>query len=183
MICQLSANIAMPTTSTAMPLETVLDRVEVNARWAPITSLLRRETSAPVWVRVKKASDWRWTWPNTWVRRSKISPSPIREESQPPSTASTAVKTATPAIARASRVTIRSSPARMPSSTIRCTSSGITTTMAASMTVSDQEDRDQLAVRAREAEHTTDRLALDPVVDDAPVGADVAPGGAAGMHG
>ena len=53
-----------------MALETVLDRVEVKARWAPITSLLSRETSAPVWVRVKNASDWRWTWAKTWVRRS-----------------------------------------------------------------------------------------------------------------
>ena len=40
-----------------MTLETVLDSVEVNARWAPITSLLSRDTSAPVWVRVKNASD------------------------------------------------------------------------------------------------------------------------------
>ena len=73
----------MPTTTTAMVLATVLDRVEVNARWAPMTSLLSRETSAPVWVRVKKASDWRCTWPKTRVRRSKISPSPIRLDSQP----------------------------------------------------------------------------------------------------
>ena len=68
--CQLSAIIAMPTTTTEMTLETVLDRVEVNARWAPITSLLSRETRAPVWVRVKKASDCRCTWAKTWVRRS-----------------------------------------------------------------------------------------------------------------
>ena len=70
MICQLSASMAMPTTNTAMLLETVLDRVDVNARCAPITSLLSRETNAPVWVRVKKASDWRCTCPNTLVRRS-----------------------------------------------------------------------------------------------------------------
>ena len=48
----------------------MLDSVEVNARWAPMTSLFSRETSAPVWVRVKNASDWRWTWPKTRVRRS-----------------------------------------------------------------------------------------------------------------
>ena len=70
MTCQLSAIIAMPTTTTEMALETVPDSVEVNARWAPITSLLRRETRAPVWVRVKNASDWRCTWPKTCVRRS-----------------------------------------------------------------------------------------------------------------
>ena len=68
--CQLSTSIAMPTTTTEIVLATVLDSVEVKARWAPITSLLSRETSAPVWVRVKNASDWRCTWPKTWVRRS-----------------------------------------------------------------------------------------------------------------
>ena len=68
--CQLSANIAMPTTTTEIALETVPERVEVKARWAPITSLLSRETSAPVWVRVKKARDCRCTWPKTCVRRS-----------------------------------------------------------------------------------------------------------------
>ena len=80
MTCQLSANIAIPTTTTEIALDTVLDRVEVKARCAPMTSLLSRETSAPVWVRVKKARDWRWTWPNTSVRRSKIRPSPMRDE-------------------------------------------------------------------------------------------------------
>ena len=58
----------------------MLDRVEVNARWAPITSLLSRETSAPVWVRVKNASDIRCTWAKTLVRRSKIRLSPMRED-------------------------------------------------------------------------------------------------------
>ncbi len=60
----------MPTTTTEMMLETVPDRVEVNALWAPITSLLSRLTRAPVWVRVKNASDWRCTWAKTRVRRS-----------------------------------------------------------------------------------------------------------------
>ena len=68
------------TTTTEIALETVFDSVEVNARCAPITSLLRRETSAPVCVRVKNASDIRWTCANTWVRRSKIRFSPMRED-------------------------------------------------------------------------------------------------------
>ena len=59
-----------PTTTAEMMLETVPDNVEVNARWAPITSLLSRLTRAPVWVRVKNASDCRCTWAKTWVRRS-----------------------------------------------------------------------------------------------------------------
>ena len=80
MTCQLSANIVMPTTTTLIELDTVLDSVEVNARCAPMTSLLSRETSAPVWVRVKNASDIRCTWANTLVRRSKIRLSPMRED-------------------------------------------------------------------------------------------------------
>jgi len=68
--CQLSAIIATPTTTTEMMLETVLESVEVKARCAPMTSLLSRETRAPVWVRVKNANDCRCTWANTCVRRS-----------------------------------------------------------------------------------------------------------------
>ena len=49
----------------AMRLLTTPDRVHVNARWAPITSLLSRLTSAPVRVRVKNATGIRWTWANT----------------------------------------------------------------------------------------------------------------------
>ena len=80
MTCQLSANMVMPTTTTLIELDTVPESVEVNARWAPMTSLFSRDTSAPVWVRVKKASDIRCTWANTLVRRSKIRLSPMRED-------------------------------------------------------------------------------------------------------
>ena len=45
--------------------DTTVPSVPVTARWAPITSLFRRLTSAPVWVRVKKAMGWRWTWSNS----------------------------------------------------------------------------------------------------------------------
>ena len=54
---QLSASIVIPTTTTATALDTVVDRVLVKARWAPMTSLLRRLTRAPVCVRVKNAID------------------------------------------------------------------------------------------------------------------------------
>ena len=67
---QLRKSIVTPTTTAEMMLETVPCSVEVKARWAPMTSLLSRLTSAPVWVRVKNASDWRCTWAKTWVRRS-----------------------------------------------------------------------------------------------------------------
>ena len=51
-------------------LLTTPDSVEVNACCAPITSVLRRLTSAPVWVRVKKAIGWASTCEKTWLRRS-----------------------------------------------------------------------------------------------------------------
>ena len=54
----------------------------MKACWAPITSLLSRLISAPVWVRVKKAMGIRWMWPNTWDRMSKISPSPTLADTQ-----------------------------------------------------------------------------------------------------
>ena len=133
---QLSASIVIPTTSTATALDTVVDRVLVKARWAPMTSLLRRLTRAPVWVRVKNAIDWRWTCPKTRVRRSKIRPSPIRAESQASRMLITALKIARPAIASASHATRPRLSARMPSSTMRWTSSGAATTRLASSTVS-----------------------------------------------
>ena len=80
--CQLSTSIAPTTRIRLMMFETTPDSVEVKACWAPITSLFSRETSAPVCVRVKNATGIRWTCENTLVRRSKISPSPIRAENQ-----------------------------------------------------------------------------------------------------
>ena len=58
------------TMATLIRLPTTVERTSVKASCAPITSLLRRLTSAPVWVRVKKASGMRWTWSNTLVRMS-----------------------------------------------------------------------------------------------------------------
>ena len=63
-----------------MTLLTTPDSVQVKARWAPMTSLLSRLTSAPVRVRVKKATGIRCTWPNTARRRSRIRPSPIADD-------------------------------------------------------------------------------------------------------
>ena len=51
-------------------LETTVPRVPVNARWAPMTSLLSRLISAPVWVRVKNDIGMRCTWSKSLVRRS-----------------------------------------------------------------------------------------------------------------
>ena len=66
--------------TTEMTLLTTPESVEVKACWAPMTSLFRRLTKAPVWALVKKAIGCLRTWLNTWVRKSKMSPSPIREE-------------------------------------------------------------------------------------------------------
>ena len=72
-----SRSITARVSTRAMTLVTTPDSVQVNARWAPITSLLSRLTSAPVRVRVKNATGIRCTWPNTARRRSRMRPSPI----------------------------------------------------------------------------------------------------------
>ena len=65
---------------TLIRLETIDDRVSEKACWAPMTSLLSRLISAPVWVRVKKASGILWMCSNTLDRMSKMSPSPTLAE-------------------------------------------------------------------------------------------------------
>ena len=69
-ICHESRNITIRTSVTLMRLDTTEERVSVKACWAPITSLLSRLMSAPVWVRVKKAMGIFWMWENTWERMS-----------------------------------------------------------------------------------------------------------------
>ncbi len=55
---------------TVRMLDTTEDIVDVIACWAPITSLLSRDTRDPVCARVKNATGCCWTWLKTWVRRS-----------------------------------------------------------------------------------------------------------------
>ena len=81
-ICQEIVSITARVSSRVTRLQTTPERVLLKARWAPITSLLSRLTSAPVRVRVKKATGIRWTWSKTAVRRSRISPSPRVADSQ-----------------------------------------------------------------------------------------------------
>ncbi len=81
-ICQESVNMTPAVRASWIALLTTPDSVEVKACWAPITSLFRRLTSAPVWVRVKNASGCRWTWSKTRVRRSRMIDSPTRAEYQ-----------------------------------------------------------------------------------------------------
>ena len=64
------ASIAMSATTSTTTLLTTLPSVLVTAVWAPMTSLLSRDVSAPVGVRVKKATGIRWTLANRARRRS-----------------------------------------------------------------------------------------------------------------
>ena len=58
------------TMTTVTKLPTTLESRSVKACCAPMTSLFSRLTSAPVWVRVKKARGMRWMWRNTLERMS-----------------------------------------------------------------------------------------------------------------
>ena len=69
-ICQDSVNMTPAVSTRPMTLDSTPDSVEVNACCAPMTSLFSRLTSAPVWVRVKKATGIRCTCSNTRLRRS-----------------------------------------------------------------------------------------------------------------
>jgi hypothetical protein len=117
-ICQLRKNIASSVTITVMALPTTDERVFVNALWASRTSLLRRLTSAPVWVRVKKATGMRWKWAKTCVRMSKMSPSPTRAEIHRSTSERAASKTASTPRSSASSTTRSELPGRMPWSMI-----------------------------------------------------------------
>ena len=90
-----------------MTFVTTPESAEVNARWAPMTSLLRRLTSAPVRVRVKKAIGIRWTCSKTRRRRSRMSPSPRRDDCSRPSSPTTASATLTRAMTTAITTTVR----------------------------------------------------------------------------
>lgn len=67
---QSRAIIATSVKPRVITLDTTVPSVPVSARWAPITSLLRRLTIAPVWERVKNCNGMRCTWSNRARRRS-----------------------------------------------------------------------------------------------------------------
>ena len=67
---QSRASIAATVMTSTTTLLTTLPSVLVTAVWAPTTSLLRREISAPVGVLVKNATGIRWTLANNARRRS-----------------------------------------------------------------------------------------------------------------
>ncbi|GAB3873752.1 hypothetical protein GCM10027610_141410 [Dactylosporangium cerinum] len=103
--CQERVSITTAVRTSWMTLLTTPDRVEVNARWAPCTSLLSRLTRAPVWVRVKNCSGMSCTWPYTWVRSDRMMPSPMRAEYHRWTSDSSASTTARAPMSSATRTT------------------------------------------------------------------------------
>ncbi len=63
-----SASIDPSTSTSVMELLTTVDSVEVNACCAPLTSDCSRDTSFPVWERLKNAMGIRSMWSKIWVR-------------------------------------------------------------------------------------------------------------------
>ena len=131
-ICHDRKNMTTSTRATLIRLETTDDRVSVKACWAPMTSLLSRLMSAPVWVRVKKAMGIFWMWSNTLDRMSKMSPSPTLADTQRMPMERPVSAKATPA-ATSDRAMIRDLLClMMPLLMIERNSSGLMTPMTAS---------------------------------------------------
>ena len=80
-ICHDRLSITASVSTSVMTLVTTPERADVNARWAPMTSLFNRLTRAPVRVRVKKAIGIDCTCANTRRRRSRMRCSPSRDDS------------------------------------------------------------------------------------------------------
>ena len=141
--CQDSVNITAAVRTSWMTLLTTPDSVEVNACWAPSTSLLSRLTSAPVWVRVKNCNGIRWTWSYTRVRRLRMMPSPMRAEYHRLTSDRPASAMASAAISTAMRTTAAAAPGWCPVITLmaRPASTGVATPMIASSTTATRKIR------------------------------------------
>ena len=131
-----SRSITASVRTRAMTLLTTPERVHVNARWAPITSLFRRLTSAPVLVRMKNATGIRCTWANTARRRSRITPSPIFADCHRSASPKPASAMATRPINTARATTVLARPDVVISSTTRPASTGVATVSSEPMTLS-----------------------------------------------
>jgi hypothetical protein len=109
--CQDSAAMATAVATAVVRLDATDVAVEVTTVCMPPMSLVIRDCTSPVRVRVKKAIDWRCRWANTSVRRRCMTCWPTRVDSQVCTTPSAAVTAATatmPPVSQASRVTSRS---------------------------------------------------------------------------
>jgi len=131
---QLKKNIVPSTMMTVTTLPTTFESRSVKACCAPITSLLRRLTSAPVWVRVKKANGICWMWRKTFERMSKMSPSPMTAEMRRSTSAKSASRMASPPASRASPITRSLSFCAIPLSIRARKMSGFTAAITALMT-------------------------------------------------
>ncbi len=126
-ICHDRLSITASVSTRVMTLVTTPERADVNARWAPMTSLFNRLTRAPVRVRVKKAIGIDCTWANTRRRRSRMRCSPSRDDSSRSSTPTTVSTTATTARRTARPITTLTSPPSTMASTARPASTGART--------------------------------------------------------
>ncbi|SKX65586.1 Uncharacterised protein [Mycobacteroides abscessus subsp. abscessus] len=130
-ICQLIANITPSVNANVTMFDTTPESVSLNARCAPMTSLLSRLTSAPVRVRVKNATGIFWTWSKTERRRSRISPSPMCADNQRVPIPAAASATAISAINTASPTIVPPDPASLIRLTTRPARIGVTTVSTA----------------------------------------------------
>ena len=96
-----------------------------------MTSLPKRLTRAPVRVLVKNAMGIRWTWSNTALRRSRISPSPRVDDSQRVSSPTPASASATTAMTEAIDTTVLGAPPWTMASTTRPAIRGVATANSA----------------------------------------------------
>jgi hypothetical protein len=135
-ICHDTPIITASVSTSITRLDSTPDSVEENACCALTTSLFSRDTSAPVRVRMKNATGIFWTWSNTAVRRSRISPSPIRADSHRATSPSTASATAMTAISTANTTTSRSDDRATIASTTQPARTGVATASTAVTTLS-----------------------------------------------
>ena len=120
-------NITASVRTSVMTFVTTPASADVNAPWAPITSLFKRLTRAPVWVRVKNAIGIDWTCSNTRRRRSRINRSPRRDDARRSSIPTAAPTTATSARSTAIVTTMPPSRCSTIASTARPASTGVRT--------------------------------------------------------
>jgi len=134
--CHDSVSITASVSTSVTTLPTTPESVSLNARCAPMTSLLSRLTSAPVRVRVKNATGWRCTWSKTAARRSRISPSPRLDESQRCTMPARLSAIAMTAMSTARPTTVPTGPPATIASTTRPASTGVATASTAPTTLS-----------------------------------------------
>ena len=107
--CQDRATIATAEAITVVRFAAIEVAVEVTTDCMPPMSLVIRDCTSPVRVRVKKPSERRWRWANTSVRSRCITCWPTRVEIQVWTTPSAAVTAATATIPTTSQTSSRTS--------------------------------------------------------------------------